>query len=102
MSKHITPECITKANKITQLICDTYSVSLAELRQHTRQDRATWPRLVAMALCERNTHLGQVYIANIFRRTHACVINARESVRSEIETNPRFAREFAQLEARLM
>ena len=72
-------------DRIVQLICQYFKVSLQTLQSNSRKKGVVYPRNVCMFLCRKYTEETLETIGRALNRSHATVIYAVEAVNREME-----------------
>lgn len=80
---------IAKADRIRDLVCIHFGVSLEKMKSSRRPDHIAWPRQVAMALEYKITKMASEDIAVRYnKKCHATVLNAVRVVKERSEAYP--------------
>ncbi len=90
------------AKALLRFVADRYNISIRALLSRRRHQRLVWPRFLAIYFCHHLSGLGFKRLGALFRRHPHAAFHAVRSVRNDVYTNPRRARDFAAawLEAR--
>jgi chromosomal replication initiator protein len=72
-------------DRIVQLICQYFKVSVEALQSNSRKKSVVHPRNLSMFLCRKYTHETLETIGRAFNRSHATVIYAVEAITREME-----------------
>jgi len=83
------------------IICDTYGVTLEQLKSKSRRGVFVAPRQLAMYLIEDRTKLSLQSVGAIFSRAHGTVIHARKIIRQLIEVDMAFKQEVSTIEIKI-
>ena len=89
---NITPQ------KIKNIVCEYYKISLEDLDSETRKSNIAFPRQVAMYLCRNMTNYSLPRIGSIFGNKHySTVKHACDKIDSEISTDTSLNEEIKEL-----
>lgn len=78
-----------KADRIRELVCNHFGVSVENMKSNSRPNCIAWPRQVAMALEYRLTSMSSKEIALRYnKQDHGTVLHAARLVRDRAEAYP--------------
>lgn len=90
----ITPSIVFKndVQKIQQIVCDFYKISLDDMKGKKRTAKIAFPRQVAMYLCRKHTNDSFPKLGIEFGgRDHTTIMHAYSKIEKEIENTQEFA-----------
>ncbi|OPX20021.1 MAG: chromosomal replication initiator protein DnaA [Desulfobacca sp. 4484_104] len=87
--------------KIQQLTCQVYQVSLEELTGRSRKKKLVRSRNLAIYLCRHYTQKTLKDLARAFKRTHSTILHALDKVERELQISPALGQELKFLEHKL-
>jgi chromosomal replication initiator protein len=87
--------------EIQKIVGDHYRVSLPELLGRSRQKRLVQARRLALYFCRVYTQKTMVELGKLFKRSHASVVHALQTLERDRKTQPRLAQEVHLLEGKL-
>lgn len=80
-------------NRVIEMVCEHFSVSIERLRSKNRSRNICYPRHVAMYLIYQHCMKSCQNVGNWFNRDHTTVLHAIKSIKNLIETDPTIRRE---------
>ncbi|MBI4643587.1 MAG: chromosomal replication initiator protein DnaA [Deltaproteobacteria bacterium] len=86
---------------IQKIVGDHYRVSLPEMLGRSRQKRLVQARRLALYFCRVYTQKTMVELGKLFKRSHASVVHALQTLERDRKTQPRLAQEVQLLEGKL-
>jgi len=87
--------------EIQKIVGDYYRVSLPEMLGRSRQKRLVHARRMALYFCRLYTQKTMVELGKLFKRSHASVVHALQTLERDRRTQPRLAQEVQLLEGKL-
>lgn len=87
--------------EIQKIVGDHYQVSLPELLGRSRQRRLVRARQMALYFCRLYTQKTMVELGKLFKRSHASVVHALQTLERDRKTQPRLDSEVQLLEGKL-
>jgi chromosomal replication initiation ATPase DnaA len=75
------------AEAVTDAVCDTWGVTLDEIKGSSREQPLAFARQVAMTLCREVAEMSFPEIGRHFNRSHATAIHSIKSVTKHSHTN---------------
>jgi chromosomal replication initiator protein len=87
--------------EIQKIVGDHYRVSLPEMLGRSRQKRLVQARRLALYFCRVYTQKTMVELGKLFKRSHASVVHALQTLERDRKTQPRVAQEVQLLEGKL-
>jgi chromosomal replication initiator protein len=87
--------------EIQKIVGDYYRVSLPEMLGRSRQKRLVQARRLALYFCRLYTQKTMVELGKLFKRSHAAVVHALQTLERDRRTQPRLAQEVQLLEGKL-
>lgn len=87
--------------EIQKIVGDYYRVSLPEMLGRSRQKRLVQARRMALYFCRVYTQKTMVELGKLFKRSHASVVHALQTLERDRKTQPRLAQEVQLLEGKL-
>ena len=75
------------AEAVTDAVCDTWGVTLDEIKGSSREQPLAFARQVAMTLCREVAEMSFPEIGRHFNRSHATAIHSVKSVTKHSHTN---------------
>jgi chromosomal replication initiator protein len=87
--------------EIQKVVGDHYQVSLPEMLGRSRQKKLVRARQMALYFCRVYTQKTMVELGKLFKRSHASVVHALQTLERNRSTQPRLAQEVQLLEGKL-
>lgn len=87
--------------EIQKIVGDYYRVSLPEMLGRSRQKKLVQARRLALYFCRLYTQKTMVELGKLFKRSHASVVHALQTLERDRKTQPRIAQELQLLEGKL-
>ena len=75
------------AEAVTDAVCDTWGVTLDEIKGSSREQPLAFARQVAMTLCREVAEMSFPEIGRHFNRSHATAIHSIKNVTKHSQTN---------------
>lgn len=107
LAQDITHTMLDRLPKITidhvqQVVCDSYQVSLEDLKSASRRKQLALARKVAMYLCRQYTSESLANIGKSFKRSHSSVVYAVNGLNKEmVDRNSKLKRQVDYISRRL-
>ena len=81
----VLPDDYKKAERIIELVCDTWGLKIGQIRSNTKREEIMYPRQVAMYIMRERTNLTLREIGLYFGKDHATVSHAWKTICEQYE-----------------
>ena len=89
-------------NSIKETVAEYFHLEESDLSIPSREQNLVEARHIAMSLCREFTSLSFGRIGQAFNRDHASVMHAMKSVSNQLETDPKYVKQFEKIKELLL
>ena len=99
--KAVLPDDYRKAEKIIDLVCEHWGITIGQIRANTKREEIMYPRQVAMYIMRERTNLSRREIGQYFSKDHSTVFHAWQIIGEQYEIYDNVRNDIDEIETKI-